>query len=190
MDQFISTYGLVAVFLGVVLEGETVAVTGGIMAHRQLLVLWQVACAAIAGAFVTDLAVFLLGRRYRSHPRLQSVMARPAFRLALARLDRGPSLFAAAFRFIPGMRILGPLALAQSRITTLRFAALAGLAACIWGAFYVVAGQAMGHLLALVFGKAHRTEHVLIAAAVLIVLLAAYRYWFASRRPARPPAEG
>ena len=188
IDHFIATYGLLAVFLGAVLEGETVAITGGIMAHRQLLVLWQVVLVATSAAFLMDMVFFLLGRRYRTRPRMRRLMARPTFQKALGQIEKNPSWFSVAFRFVPGMRMIGPLALGQSQISAARFAALAGAAALAWGAFYVLCGQAVGHLVALAFGKVDRTEHLLILSAGLLVLVAALRLWRRHRNKAPHPA--
>ena len=60
VDDLISNYGLLAVFFGSLMEGETVAITGGVMAHRHLLVLWQVTVVVTVAAYLSDLTVFSL----------------------------------------------------------------------------------------------------------------------------------
>lgn len=159
-------------FLGCFVEGETVALTGGVLAHRHLLVLWQVTLAAISAAFLSDISIFLLGRRYRNHPRIRALMQRKSFARAFAALDKGPAHFASVFRFIPGLRIAGPLALAQSRIATLRFAIHAGISAVIWGVVFTTLGHAVGQVLAVLFGEFQKVEHLLIVPAILIAVLA------------------
>ncbi|MDG4647408.1 hypothetical protein P6F26_03040 [Roseibacterium sp. SDUM158017] len=49
LEQFIDTYGTIAVFVGTAIEGETVAILGGVMAHQQHVAFWEAALAAAAG---------------------------------------------------------------------------------------------------------------------------------------------
>lgn len=173
LDQFITQYGLVAVFLGCLLEGETVAITGGVFAHRHLLVLWQVALAAGLAAFLSDMSWFLAARRFRENRWLTSIMSRAAFSRAMAAIDRTPEGFAAMLRFIPGMRIVGPVALAQSRIPTVRFALSAAIAATVWSVLYTIAGHAVGMAIHIVFGRVHEGEWLLLVPAAILLLLGA-----------------
>ena len=54
MEEFIATWGLLAIFLGTALEGETAALAGGLLAWRGVLVTWQVVIAAAIVDFVAD----------------------------------------------------------------------------------------------------------------------------------------
>jgi membrane protein DedA with SNARE-associated domain len=173
VDQFVAQYGLVAFFLGCLLEGETVAITGGVFAHRHLLVLWQVALASGLAAFLSDMSWFLAARRFRENRWLTSIMSRAAFSRAMAAIDRTPEGFAAMLRFIPGMRIVGPVGLAQSRIPTVRFALIAAIAAMVWSVLYTIAGHAVGIAIHIVFGRVHEGEWLLLVPAAILLLLGA-----------------
>ena len=189
VDSIISHYGLWAIFIGCLLEGETVAIAGGLLAHKHLLVLWQVVPTVIAAVFISDMGYFLLARRYRDHPRLRGVIDRPAFARAMRMMERNPMLLAGLFRFIPGMRIVGPVALGQSSFSALRFALAAACAGVVWSCFYVIAGHAVGVALHAFLGKvAH--EHWLIfgpvLALVVIGAVVAVRRFLRIRRSAVP----
>ena len=54
IHNLIEQYGLIAVFLGCVAEGESAALLGGFFAHQHVFVLWQAFLAAAIGAFVGD----------------------------------------------------------------------------------------------------------------------------------------
>ena len=59
------TYGVFATFVGTAAEGETVAITSGVMAHEGYMSFPKVVVAAILGAYVSDLAFYWIGRSYR-----------------------------------------------------------------------------------------------------------------------------
>ncbi|WP_298491455.1 VTT domain-containing protein [uncultured Maritimibacter sp.] len=169
MDSFVSHYGLAAIFIGCLLEGETVAIAGGLLAHRHLLVPWQVVATVAAAVFVSDMGYFLLARRYRSHRRMRGFAERPAFARALRVMGRNPTLLAASFRFVPGMRIVGPVALGQSGFPPVRFALIAGCAGILWSTFYVTAGHAVGVAVHALLGDLAR-DRWLISVPVALVL--------------------
>ena len=155
------------------------------MAHRHLVVLWQVIAAAWAGALLSDLIFYYLGRRFQTHPTLRRIMERPKFKRVMARLNKGPSSFAAVFRFIPGMRMIGPVALAQSQISTGRFTAIAGAAALIWAAFFSTIGHAVGRLVALLIGDVREVGYLLIVPGIVLAVMCVYALWtFVRRRQA------
>ncbi len=172
IESLISHFGLIAVFLGTGLEGEGAALTGGALTHNGLLPFWPTMAVAVAGAYSADLTYFIVSRRFRDHPRLQRLMARPAFAKALVRLNNNPHRFALSFRYVPGLRILGPVALAQSGIETGRFAALALVSASIWGTFYVSLGQGALKGAEVLLGRLEHTPHLIIAAAIGVATLA------------------
>jgi membrane protein DedA with SNARE-associated domain len=182
VDHFMTQYGLWAVFFGCMVEGETVAITGGIFAHRHLLVLWQVVVMAGLGAYISDMSYFLAGRKFQDTARLRAILARPSFARAIRAVDRNTVQFAAAFRFIPGMRIVGPLALAQSKISTRRFAVVAALSAMVWSILFTVMGHAVGALIAALFGRLHRGEVLLIVPGVVLLLVLGFVMLRAHRR--------
>ncbi|TQS69953.1 DedA family protein [Rhodobacteraceae bacterium] len=185
VDHLISHYGLWAIFAGCFLEGETVAITGGLFAHRHLLVLWQVALTAGVAAFCSDMLIFGLGRRFQSHARVRKIMARAAVAGVMTRIERNPGLFASVFRFIPGMRIIGPLALAQSRLKGAEFALRAGLSAGLWAVFFTTAGHVVGGCIALVFGHIHRTEVLFLVPLAIAATLGALFLWHRIRHAKR-----
>ena len=179
IDEFIANYGLLAVFLGCFIEGETAAIAGGVMAHHGLVSLWQVSLIAALGAFCADFGIFLYARRHQENTWLLRQMTRPIVARAMARVNASPHGLASVYRFIPGMRIVGPMVLAQSRILTSRFAVHAAISAVVWAAFYVVFGVAVGEILARVLGSMSSTAHVVIAAVVVLVIAGGLglRHW-------------
>lgn len=68
LETMVETYGTMAVFLGTTLEGEAVAIAGGVMAHREHLSFWPVALAAAGGGYLSDLVIYGLGQKYKDSP--------------------------------------------------------------------------------------------------------------------------
>lgn len=182
IEDFITHYGLIAVFLGCFLEGETAAITGGVMAHHGYLQLWMVVVTASVGAFVGDVGVFACARLFRAHPWVARQMQRPVVLRGMGRLNRNPHRLAGIFRFVPGMRIVGPLVLAQSSIGSAAYVTLAGIAAIVWAVIYTVFGVAIGDFLASVLGYLPRSTHVVIVAAALLTLAGGAALWHRRRK--------
>jgi len=182
IEALLLRYGLLAIFLGAGIEGETVVVLGGVMAHRGLVPLWAAALAAAAGSFLVDQLFFLAGRRFRTHPRLRKLTEKPAYARAMAALERHPTGFIFAFRFLYGLRTISPFAIGTSRIPARRFLPLNAAAALVWAPLFSGLGYVFGGAIEQVFGRLHAVEHIvllILAAAVLVtgLGLAARRLW-------------
>ncbi len=173
IEQTIEQYGLLAIYLGCALEGDTVAITGGVLAHRGLLPFWPVVIAVIAGGFTTDTITYWTGRRFRDHPRVLRAVSHPMSQRLTAIFLSRPLLLACVFRFIPGARTVAPVMLATATdLRGLPYTIATFVAASIWGVLLVSVGRELGEFLARVFGNFTRTEIVLsVAAAVLGVAL-------------------
>ena len=62
LRKIVSEYGIIAVFAGTFLEGESVLVIAGAMAGQQLLHPMYVWAAAAAGAWLGHIVWFIVGR--------------------------------------------------------------------------------------------------------------------------------
>ena len=126
LHEFIANYGLWAVLGGTLLEGESVVVFAGFLAHQHLLRLPGVMLCAFAGSLIADQALFYLGRRWRDHRLVLRLRAKPAFTKALAAVDRHPDGFILSLRFLYGLRTVGPIALGVSNVPAPRLGAQRG----------------------------------------------------------------
>ena len=62
MESLIAAWGLPALTVGTLFEGDAVAFVGGLMAHRGLVPLAGAWAAVTAGAMAVDNALFHIGR--------------------------------------------------------------------------------------------------------------------------------
>ncbi len=183
----LARYGLIAIFIGAGVEGETVVVTGGVLAHQGLVPLAGAMAAAVLGSFTADQLLFLTGRRFRTHPRVQAWMRRPAFARALAAFERHPAGFILAFRFIYGFRTISPVAIGTTSVAARTFVILNAIAAVIWGITFSALGYVFGQGITSLLDR-YRPDAVTvaIAAAVVAGVVVAVQWW--RKRRAGPAA--
>jgi membrane protein DedA with SNARE-associated domain len=174
IHHLVEQYGLIAVFLGCVAEGESAAILGGFFAHQHVFLLWHTLLAAFLGAFAGDTFFFTLGHSFADHPRVLKLRKRPGFSHAYRMVRSHPNLFVLSNRYIYGMRLVGGVAAGLSGISPLRFVALNAVSSAVWAALFTGIGYVFGLGAEQIIGRAllHH-QRVLIAlgigAAVAVV---------------------
>lgn len=182
----VERYGLIAVFLGTVAEGETAAILAGFFAHQKVFVLWAAFAAAAGGAFVGDVLFFVAGRRFSAHPQLQRLRSTAAFGRAMALIERHPNLFVLSNRYVYGFRLVGGVAAGLSSIPATRFVALNAISAAVWAALFGGLGYFVGLGAERVVGKAfEQHERLLIALGLAIAGIAFARILVVANRRRR-----
>ena len=172
LSGFIAQWGITAVFLGCFFEGETAATLGGVIAHRGLSGWLEIAAAAFLGALLADQLWFVL-------PRLIGEDSRAAHWLrARSEPERAARLFAAlernrialtlAFRFIPGTRILGPMALGRSQMSWASFTLWNSLSCLIWAGLFTGLGYHFGQAAEAMLGRLHETHFLILLLGVAL----------------------
>ncbi len=173
IELLIEGYGLPAIFLGTAFEGETAAFLGGVIAHRGLLPYWAASMAATAGSFAGDQMWFFAGRYAARWKIVRRVMETPALTRVTQLLEKYPTGFIFAFRFLVGLRTISPIVIGTTRISTQRFLVLNLLAAIVWGQLFTALGYAFGHGIHQIFGYLPLHHHLLIALGAAAVIAAA-----------------
>ncbi|TIW40203.1 MAG: DedA family protein, partial [Mesorhizobium sp.] len=120
IHNLIEQYGLIAVFLGCVAEGESAALLGGFFAHQHVFVLWQAFLAAS------------IGRSFADHPLVIKLRGRPGFSHAYRLVSNHPEIFVLSNRFIYGLRLVGGIAAGLSGIAVTRFVILNVISSIVW----------------------------------------------------------
>jgi membrane protein DedA with SNARE-associated domain len=176
-EHFIAVYGPLVVFLGALLEGETVAIMAGFLAHQGVIDARLALLAAFLGALASDQVLFLVGRRFADHPMVMRQRKRPLFATALKRVEAGATVYILIFRFLYGLRTVSPLAIGVSNVSGRKFVILNAIAAFVWAAAMVGIGFVFGRTIEATIGRFHHVEHILIAMiAVGIVSYAVLTY--------------
>lgn len=176
IEQFVASYGLLAVFAGGLLEGESILLLAAISVQHGLLPLGWVATLGFVGAFLGDQVWFFAGRYGNKLALVHKITAKQQVRRATSFIDRNQTLFVLSFRFIYGLRVAGAVAAGVSGIETWRFVLLNGLAAAIWTAVMLSVGYAFGHVAEAVLGDVTRYESKLVwGLAAIVVAFLLYR---------------
>lgn len=185
MSHFIHTlieqYGLIAVFIGCVAEGETAAILAGFFAHQHVFVPWQAFLAVFLGAFGGDFCFFLCGRRFADRPFVQRFRQKPGFDRAFDLMHRHPALYVIGNRYVYGFRLVGGVAAGLSSIPAPTFVVLNAISAAVWTALFVGIGYVFGAGAEQILGAALQRHHRLIVALVIGVVVAAVA-WYVHHR--------
>jgi membrane protein DedA with SNARE-associated domain len=168
LQALLENYGYIAVFIGALLEGETVLVMAGFAAHRGLLHLpWAIAVAA-AGGFIGDQFFFALGR-YRG----RQILARfPSVQRQSARVEdliyRHRTWLILGVRFMYGLRVAGPVLIGMSRVSHFEFVILNFIGALVWATVVAGAGYLFGQAVEMAMHDVRQYELELLIGIALV----------------------
>lgn len=140
----IERYGLIAVFVGCMAEGESVAVLAGFFAHQGLFALVTALLATFLGAFLGDTAIFMAGRRFSTHPRVRALTHRPGFDHALELVAQHPTAYVLLNRYVYGFRLVGGVAAGLSTIPIPKFLLLNAISSAVWSVLFLSIGYVFG----------------------------------------------
>lgn len=180
--QVLNDYGNLAVFMGCLLEGETIPVLAGFASHQGHLSLPVVLSVAFVGGALGDQIFFWIGRAWGP-----SLLGRfPGFgqraRQVTELLNRYDAPLIVGIRFMYGLRIAGPIAIGAARVSPWRFAVFNLLGAAIWAPLVGGLGYLFGQGLEMLLGDIEQFEAVGFVFVVVVALLSALiRQWRRSR---------
>lgn len=140
MEEWIQTYGYLAVMLCACFEGEIGVIIAGSLCGRGLLDPYKVTTVAFLSTMIWELCIFLIGRKWgkffiNKYPRIQKT-ASQAFEF----LQKYDILFIFSFRFIYGIRNVSPLVIGASAVPAIKYAICNLIAAAIWAVLFVSIG--------------------------------------------------
>ncbi|MDD1149207.1 DedA family protein [Pseudomonas sp. TNT2022 ID357] len=184
LNALIAAYGYWVIFIGCLLEGETVLILGGMAAHQGSLQWPQVIGWATLGGILGDQLLFWTGRYSgaRLLPRLKRHQA--AIERVQGLIQRYPSTSVFAVRFLYGMRLVGPMVIGASGLAPWRFALLNVLGAAVWAILFVSAGYWAGEALEHFLGDLKPYRLPIFLGVLALVALAALVRHLRNRRKA------
>lgn len=171
--HLLAQYGYAVVLLGTFLEGETVLMIAGTLAHEGYFSLPLLALCAFTGSFGSDQLMFFIGRRYGT----SFLQRRPGLRRVSGRIGelvrRHESLFILGFRFICGIRNAAPVVLGAQGVSPRKFFLLNALGAAAWAVLFSAVGYAFGSVVERFVGRLHVGHHMWLALLMLLALAGA-----------------
>ncbi|HUI28369.1 MAG TPA: DedA family protein [Candidatus Kryptonia bacterium] len=184
MEDFLIHYGLLAVFVGAIVEGDGVALLAGVIAHLGFFSLQAGITATALGAVTVDWLCYGVGRSGAAAIRESALYRRvgPSIEDLAGRVGAWE---VTAARFVPGARVGSMLFWGMRGLAFGRFAALDLLGCAAWSSLFVALGFAFSGSAAMLIVRVKRTERLLVAAVVFGGLLWLRRRWMGARK--RPP---
>jgi membrane protein DedA with SNARE-associated domain len=179
---YIRTYGYWAVFLGAILEGETILILAGYSISRGYLEFLPVLLLAVAGGVLGDLVYFSLGRRYgpriiRRFPTLRRVRSR-----AILIMRRWGRLTAFMTRFAYGLRVVLPMTMGAAKMRPALFLFFNTLGALAFALFYLTLGYLFGEAMEELLGRVRPYERWIMLGVILTgMLIWTVRKWLLFR---------
>ncbi len=188
IHTLIEQYGLIAVFIACVAEGETAAILAGFFAHQGVFVPWQAFVAVFLGAFGGDASFFLCGRRFADRPFVQRLRSRPGFDRAFDLMQRHPALYVIGNRYVYGFRLVGGVAAGMSSIPAPKFVILNAISAFVWTVLFGGIGYLFGLGAEQIIGDTlHKHQRLLIGLGIGLVIGIAG--WYAAHHFSRRAAK-
>ncbi len=169
--DFVQNWGYQAVFLGSLIEGESIILTASAMARLGHLSIYKVGIIAFIGTLIADQGLYFVGRYYGESiftrlPKLKEKSAR-AFTL----LHKYDVAFIIACRFIYGIRIVSPIVIGTAGVSPARFMPLNFLSALIWATISCSGGYLIGGVMLEIFESFFKVQQYLIATVLVVVLI-------------------
>lgn len=182
LEYLVGTYGYLAILVGTFIEGETILIVGGFVAHLGFLKLPYVMGTALIGSFLGDQFFFFLGRI--KGPVLLSRFVKIQKRVDKIHifLERHKNVIMIGFRFVYGIRILTPIVLGMNhKISAKRFFIFNAVGAIVWSVVVSLGGYLFGEVLHVIMKDIKQYELKIIVGLVIIGLLA----WILNRLTAK-----
>jgi len=173
LEYLIEQYGYLALFIGTLLEGETIMLIAGFAAHQSYLNIHLVILLGFAGTFISDQIFFFIGR-FNGQRFLEK---RSSWQNKFTRIEKQfqqhQNLLILTFRFIYGLRTVTPFFIGMSRISIIRFMFLNLIGAAVWAILIGYLGFYSGHTMAYLLHNIKHLEKLIM----LIISLIGISVW-------------
>lgn len=172
--HLISTYGYVAVFLGSLIEGEALLLGASFLAYLGKLQFTLVVLCAFLGTWISDMMWFLLGRYGTKRFLERWSWLHTLSQHSITLVGKRPRMMAVCLRFMYGLRMIIPLSLGRTSMSTVSFMFYNTLGAIIWVGVFSALGYSFASLSETLFGRMKHLEIILPVIIVTTLLLFIY----------------
>lgn len=190
LESLILQWGYIILLAGTLLEGESILLAAGALAHKGLLHLPIVIIVAAVGGFSGDVIWYFLGRKFglpflEKRPKLAGHMD------SVRRYsDRFGGFFVIAMRFIYGIRTAAPVFLGATRYPMIPYLLYNAIGAIVWANLIAFLGYQLGIGFRELLSRHPHIEEILIATVIGVVLFMivrhGYHYWKARQAMKKP----
>ena len=168
LEYLLNTYGYLALMLGTFLEGETILVASGFLAHQGYFKLPWVIVFAFIGTYAGDQFYFFLGR----FKGMDFIESKPGWKAKSARvfdlLQKHQVAVIVGFRFLYGIRTVTPFVIGAAGIKPVRFIFWNFIGAGFWAVAVGSLGYLFGRGVEVLLEDAKKYEIWVMALVFLI----------------------
>ena len=182
LEQLVTNYGYLAIFIGTLLEGETILIIGGFLVHRGYLKLYIVIILSFFGTLISDQLLFLIGRWKGKRLLEKYNFIKSRINRVNKFLDNNENYVLFGFRFIYGLRTLTPLVLGTTKVKTKKYVVFNIISASVWSVTFGVAGYLIGSVLEKLIGRIENLELEIIILIIIVSLLFWIYKWRKSKK--------
>jgi membrane protein DedA with SNARE-associated domain len=173
IEEVIRNYGLFAVFLGVVLEGDATMILAGVSSHLKLLSFIGVVLVGVVAAWIGDTIWYMAGRFAGHYLNKKGYLESPSKKMqAFTRKFGIWSIFAS--RFVYGTRIATMAFWGYHRYSFVKYTIVEFLGCCMWAILLAGLGYSFSKSAEILIGQIRNLEIWLLISvmtAIIIVFL-------------------
>ncbi|QJC29653.1 DedA family protein [Enterobacteriaceae endosymbiont of Plateumaris pusilla] len=147
VTKIINQYGYLIILIGSLLEGETCIIIGGVAVHKGLLIYHWVIIISTLGAIIGDQFLFFIGKIYSN--KLLFFFKKNNLKIYKYQnlITNYPYIFIIMVRFMYGFRLIGPIIIGITKVTTFKFLIFNIIGAIIWSIIFVSLGFIFGDII-------------------------------------------
>lgn len=168
---FIQDYGLLALVIGTIFEGEGVVLVAGLAIRQGLLPPVAALLAALLGTVISDQFCFYTGRLMGGRVLQRFPGMRARFESVRRRVEGHQTAIIFSFQYFPGLSMIVPFTLGMTRLLALRFLVLDVLSAGLWAGTLLCAGYLFGMSIQPLLEKFHDYSGWLLGGLACLILL-------------------
>ncbi|MFN0119311.1 MAG: DedA family protein [Blastocatellia bacterium] len=175
IEGLIREYGLLAVFVGTMIEGDLTLLLAGVLAHYGLFTFGEALLTGVLSGFFGDSVSYVIG-----HAGKQWICNSAFYQRAQPQLEKLCSRFGVwsifLVKYIYGLRTASAVFYGFAPMKFRRFAPLTLLSCGVWALVFVGAGYFFSGAIEILIGRIQAAGRILLAAALIAVGVAALIY--------------
>lgn len=182
--EFVQNWGYLAVFIGSLVEGESVILTATFLAYNGYLSLPKIMLVAFTGTLLAEQVCYFIGRYYGAALFDKYPKFKPQADKAFVLLKKWDIWFILSCRFIYGIRTISPFVIGASGISPDRFIPLNVIAALIWTLISCIGGYMLGSTVEKIIANFHVIQQYILFIFLIIVAVISLVVWYRNKKRA------
>lgn len=170
MHDLIINFGYPALFLGCLLEGESVLIAAGFLARSGYLNLNLVMLVALAGTYIADVTIYFLGRKKGQGIISKFPVAKKYYPKVKTLFDRYGIWAIFITRYLYGFRLATAASLGLMKMRRRKYLPFNFLSCMIWAILVGSLGYMFGASLEALIGQVKHYEKIVVLFIIIIGL--------------------